>query len=306
MKEIQEILKNKVSNYEFQSLELDSAQGDGGISSFSFKPIDELKTPDKTKNLSLKKIKKERETAIENNFEISPLVKEHRGINQQEREETERRIEEIVNLRLSKIQEEAFQKGYEEGIETGKKEVYDQTRAMTEEKMAVLSEMISDLLRQKHELLDLEKKGVHTLIRNLTKWIILRELKDDGQYIERLLEKVLVELQTRSNILVQVNKNSFEGMDEVLETVKESLGQLKNVRVEIDYDMEGPGIMVESENGMIDGRLEQQFKNLDKLFESVGLSVSEEQPDLTQAFIQEPAGLESTPTDETDSEEPNE
>ncbi|MCK6596009.1 MAG: flagellar assembly protein FliH, partial [Bacteriovoracaceae bacterium] len=106
-------------------------------------------------------------------------------------------------------------------------------------------------------------------IKNLTKWITLKELDNDGKYLERLMEKLLLEIQTRSNLLIQVNMNDFQKMPEVLEVVQARLGEIKNVRIEIDPAIETRGLIVESDNGIINATLEEQFKGLDKLFEQV-------------------------------------
>ena len=50
------------------------------------------------------------------------------------------------------------------------------------------------------------------------------------------------------------------------------VGKLTNVRVEADLDMKENGIMLESENTIIDGSLKAQFESIDKLFLSVGLN----------------------------------
>ena len=64
-------------------------------------------------------------------------------------------------------------------------------------------------------------------------------------------------------------------MPEVLDHLHEKLGELENVRVEVDYDIEGPGIILESQNGIINGTLKEQFNSLDKLFKTVGLENDE-------------------------------
>ena len=114
-----------------------------------------------------------------------------------------------------------------------------------------------------------QKKEIYLLLRNLSKWIILKELNDDGKYIERLLEKLLLEIQARQNLLIQVNANDFAQMPEVLAHVQTRLGELKNVRIEIDSAILTSGIIIESDNGIINATMEEQFKSLDKLFEDV-------------------------------------
>ena len=260
-------IEYNVSEYEFQSFT--NSLDTGEVKEFSFedlegKSINEIERHQET-------IKLERRESADNGFDISPIVRQHRGMEEQEAVERENRILDEVNKRVAKIEEEAFKKGYEEGIEKGREDVYEQTRASTDEKIIALSEMISETLSTKEEILKSQKTQLYTLVKNLTKWVILRELKDDGVYLERLLEKLIIEAQTKSNLLIQVDQKYFEQMPEVLETVQKKLGEFSNVRVETDFDIQGLGIVVESENGIINGSLQEQLNSLDKIFESVGL-----------------------------------
>ncbi|MEI8345895.1 MAG: FliH/SctL family protein [Pseudomonadota bacterium] len=256
------------------------------ISSYSFRTFDTEKTdkiPNKVEKYELsrihegvkqtvklqKKLADERVAANNNQFKISPIVLEHRGIRKKEQEETEKKITEEVEKRIVAIQEQVMRKAYTEGLKMGQEEVYNQTRAQTEEKMASLSSMIDEVLKQKEEIFIDQKQQIYTLIKNLTKWIILRELTDDGKYLERLMEKLINEMQTKAGLLIQVSQKDFEKMPEVLETVQKKIGELPNVRVEIDYDIQGQGMIIDCANGIIKGTLPEQFQSLDKLFESV-------------------------------------
>jgi flagellar assembly protein FliH len=218
---------------------------------------------------------KEKLLAKEEEFKISPIVREHRGYNDQENREKENRIQDEVERRITLLHEEAYQKGYEDGLESGKQEVFEQTRLETEQKLESLTELINEVLNAKEEILSIEKMEVYKLIRTLTKWVTLKELDDDGEYIRRLLEKLIVEMQTKTNLLVQVNESDFDQMPDVLNYLQKKLGELKNVRVEIDQDVKTRGIILESENGIINGTMEEQFRSFDKLFESIGLETSE-------------------------------
>jgi flagellar assembly protein FliH len=260
--------ENKIEEYEFKNFSVVAGENDV-VEDYSFQDLGQL-VPKLAKRDG-KKAKFERLSAEKKNFNISPIVKEHRGLLEQEREERERKIRDEVERRIDILREEAFQQGFQEGIEAGKQEVYNQTRAATEEKLNALVDMINDVLVLKEEIINNQKQDLYKLVKNLTKWVILRELKDDGEYITRLLEKLVTEIQTKSNLLVQVDQNSFESMTDVLETVQERIGALKNVRVEVDYDIPGQGIIIESDNGIINGTFEEQMVSLDKLFESVGL-----------------------------------
>ncbi len=217
------------------------------------------------------KIKSERALSEKSGFSISTIVQKHRGIQKQAHEEREQKIEEEVQHRFNKVRDEAYEVGHAEGVKKGQESVFEEMKSLVEEKLSILTEMINSVLTTKEDILAQQKKEIYHLVRSLTKWVILRELKDDGQYIGRLLEKLVAELQTKNHLLIQVSEENFEGMTEVLEIVQKNIGALPHVRLEIHHEMKGTGIILSSDHGIIDGTLEQQFQSLDKLFETVGI-----------------------------------
>jgi len=263
--------QKNVETYSFKSLFSETKQG---VEDYHFESID--KKVFKNREEKNTHLKIEREFAEKSSFSIAPIVREHRGINEQERNEKEMAFENEVNARVKVIEEEAMKRGYEEGVALGRDEVYQQTKAECEEKLGFLTNMIHEVLQTQADLVQSERIAIQKTIRNLTKWVVLRELKDDGEYIERLLEKLIEDLQIKNNLLIQVNPQLFENMPNILEHVESVLGKLENVRIEEDYDIAGPGIIVNSDNGIINGTLTEQFKNIDMLFEKVGVERSDD------------------------------
>jgi flagellar assembly protein FliH len=215
-------------------------------------------------------IRKEREFANQTHFKISSVVKEHRGIIKQEEEDYQRAVEQEIERRLKLIQEESYQAGFNAGLDKGAKEAYDEAVEVYQEKISVLESYIEEVKSFQSDLFKKQKDEIYKMIKLLTKWVILKEVKND-QYIKDLFERLVLELNTKSNLLVKVNADQFEKMPEVLDIVQQRLGKLTNVRLEIEPDMKNSGIIIESDNGIVDGSLEAQFINLDKLFLSVGL-----------------------------------
>jgi flagellar assembly protein FliH len=224
----------KVSDYQFEAF--DTAVGSvNGAKDFEFINFD--KNSPLTKPEHQKVIKAERGSATKNQFEIAPMVKEHRGLVEQENREREDRIEEEVKKRVD-----------------------------------ALNDMIYRVLEAEQEMLDSYKIEIYTLTRSLTKWVILRELNDDKDYLKRLLEKLIHEINSKSNLLIKVGVSQFKNMPEVLEQVEASLGKIKNTRLELDDTLDSKGLVIESDNGIINASLKQQFKGISKLFESLGVS----------------------------------
>lgn len=257
----------QVTPYEFHSFN-EIEEGSDSLKLFEFKPLlTAAQTVEKSEFQKI--IKTEREFAKTSMFKVNPIVEEYRGFKDQENREYEDRVEEEVRKRVSEIQDEAFKAGFDEGVNQGREEIFVQMRSAVDEKLEDFSQMVTSVLKTQEEILSRQKAEMYQLLRTLSKWIILRELEDDGKYIERLLERLLLEMQVRNNLLIQVNTNDFAGMPEVLAHVQTRLGEMKNVRIEMDSSVKTRGIVIESENGIINATIEEQFKSLDKLFEDV-------------------------------------
>jgi flagellar assembly protein FliH len=256
-----------IQDYKFMSFTDVEDEADS-VKLFEFKPLlSAAQTVEKSE--FQKVIRVEREQAKNSNFKVNPITEKYRGLRDQETREYEDRVEEEVKKRVEQIQEEAFKAGFEEGVKQGREEIFDQMRNSVDQKLEDVSQMVTNVLKTYEEIFINQKVEMYQLIKNLTKWIVLRELNEDGKYIERLLERLLLEIQARNNLLIQVNANDFTAMPEVLEHVQKKLGELKNVRIEIDHSVHSQGLIVESENGIINATMEEQFKSLDKLFEEV-------------------------------------
>jgi len=213
-------------------------------------------------------LRTERKFESQNQFKIDEKVRISRGLQKQEINDFENRIEKVVEERLEKIKEEAYIEGLEKGRKDGEEKFREESEQEFSEKMMKVEEAITDFLQQSKNLLSSNKEELFDAINRLTKWIVLKEVSNTD-YLERLLEKLILELNERRNLIVKVGRSNFSGMPEVLKLVESRLGQLPNVRVEIVAELTHPGIILESENSLIDGSLESVFKNLDKVFELV-------------------------------------
>jgi flagellar assembly protein FliH len=267
-------LNSEVKSFSFQSLVPSESEVVDTHNASDFK-LQTLNSADNLKNeVTEDTLRSERESANITDFSILPIIKELRGHNRQKADD----IEAAVQAELKRRYEAIKQQGYDEGFEAGKKTGWDQAYTEATEKFSVqitsLEEFAKNAINQFEELLLQNKNRAFEMIKNLTKWVILKEMKDDT-YLPLLLEKLVYEMNTKNNLVIRVNKHKFEAMPEIIEKVESKLGALQNVRVEIEQDMHNDGIILESENGIIDGSIDAQFKSIDRLFESVGLDKDE-------------------------------
>ncbi len=257
-----------VEEYEFQSLSGVMKPKSRDISSFE---LNEFSSQDLIEqNVGDDEIRRERNAESQSAFEISSVVKEDRGLNAQAQRDFEERVAVEVEKQLALIKEDAYQKGYSSGEEKGHQKAQAQAMMEYEDRVNRLNDYIDSVLSFKKDIMDKQRKEIYQMVRTISKWVLMREIKDDG-YLTALIEKLIMELHTQTDLLIKVDEGSFDSMPKALEIVQEKLGELSNVRLEIARDLGNTGIIIESKNGMIDGSIEAQFKSIDKIFEEIGV-----------------------------------
>mgnify|MGYP006188504205 CR=1 FL=1 len=256
----------EIKPFTFSNLESDHVVSQGQFQSFEFKSlngesVNSVKATDS-------EIRTERKFAQKNNFKIDDMVRDYRGLSRQEQNDLEKKIQDEVKRRLDASYEEAYREGIEKGREEGREAALAEFNVALAEKVESFGQVIGQVKGQSEKLLEKNQQEIYEFVKRFTKWIVLKEI-NEKVYLEGLLEKLILELNARKNLIVKVGKANFSQMPEIIQAVESKLGQLSNVRVEIVPELNHPGIILESENGLIDGSLEGVFQNIDKIFEQV-------------------------------------
>lgn len=257
---------NEIKSFEFADLKGTHVVGAGNFEAFSFKQLhgDAVNS----EKVTDAEIRNERSFAQKNNFKIDSVVKDSRGLSRQEQTDVEKAIQAEVEKRMAQAYEDAYQEGLEKGRLEGKEEAEAQYHEVLGQKVEEFTQILGQIQHQSAQIMTQSKKEVYDFVKRFTKWIVLKEI-NEKVYLEQLLEKLILELNARKNLIVKVGQGNFAQMPEVLKTVEARLGQLQNVRIEIVPEILHPGIILEGENGLIDGSMEGVFKNIDRIFEQV-------------------------------------
>ncbi len=268
--------KFKVQEYNFTELSKNQSgfsqaggvnKNDVGAKKFTFNTFD---TQSKQDQINLQKtIQDERKHAKTNMFKVASVVYEQRGLKQQEEKETELKIQGEVDKRFKLILEEAYSKGFEQGQANGFKKIETDLENEVVERLKKIEDLVNEAMSFKEEIFKNQKMQMYEMLKMLVKWIALKEIRDDKAYISRLLEKIIYELQSKTNLLIKLNPERFSEFPEVLAIIEGKMGKLNNVRVEVDHELDRNGVVVESENGIIDASMQSQFETLDDLFKTL-------------------------------------
>ena len=64
--------------------------------------------------------------------------------------------------------------------------------------------MIFDLQKGYKKIISKQKSEIIDLVKSLTKWVVKRELEDDGDYLKRLLDNLISEVDSKSILILHV------------------------------------------------------------------------------------------------------
>jgi flagellar assembly protein FliH len=263
---MQKFRTSEVKSFEFSDLQGTHVITQSDFKSFSFEELNGEST--KTEKISEEALRSERSFEKKNNFKIDSAVRDSRGLSRQENSDFETKIQAEVTRRLEASYKDAYNEGIEKGREEGKAQALLQYQEELNLKIDGFVDIVNEIQAQSGKLIEKNRHEIYAFVKQFTKWIILKEV-NEKLYLETLLEKLILELNARKNLVIKVGKANFDKMPEVVQVVEARLGQLSNLRIEIGSEIQHPGILLESENGLIDGTLEGVFKNIDKIFEQV-------------------------------------
>lgn len=148
-----------------------------------------------------------------------------------------------------KIKEKAFQEGFQEGLISLNKHLF----ALDEE--------------LKHLREDVQKK-ILPLALKAAKKIIGEELR---LHPDRIIDIVLTSLKPvtqHRKIAIYVNKADLDMLESAKSKIKSIFERLENLSIQERADIEPGGCMIETEAGIINAQLENQWRALEAAFQS--------------------------------------
>jgi flagellar assembly protein FliH len=263
---MQKYRDTEIKSFEFSDLKGTHVVAQSQFQSFSFKPIDG--EPLNSEKVTDETLRSERNYEKNNNFKIDGIVRDYRGLSRQEQADLEKKIQEEVKRRLDEIYQAAYKEGLEKGAAKGQANAEAKHEAELSQKVDSFVQVIADVQTQTEAIAIKSKQEIYEFVKKFTKWVILKEV-NEKMYLENLLEKLLLELNSRKNLILKVGQQNFSEIPAVIKVIEAKMGTLTNLRVESVPEIRYPGIILETENGLIDGSLEGIFQNIDKIFEQV-------------------------------------
>jgi len=214
-------------------------------------------------------IRDDRDIARKYNFTISDIVKKHRGISEQEEEDRKRHILTEVSRKLETIKEEEKKKSYEEGKKLAYADSIEKFNEDATRKIEILDGVLNEIISFKPKLLKEQLDELYEFFKTSIKWVLQREIKDDKDYVKRLILRMIQEFDEKAFLTIKISHAIAESHPELFDNIEKNLSGRHQYRLEIDHTLTNSGVQLETDTAILNGSLESQFEIIDKIFDKV-------------------------------------
>ena len=147
------------------------------------------------------------------------------------------------------IKEKAKEEGFQEGLN-----IFNEQMLLFEDKLKML----------KHEL----QKAVLPLVLKSTKKIIGEELKQNPESILSIVMQSIKSVIQSKIVKLYVNASDLEYLESEKELLKKNFERLESFQIEKRDDIEKGSCIIETERGILNATLENQYRALERALEA--------------------------------------
>jgi len=199
-------------------------------------------------------------------FVMSDVLRATTGIEEIERLSEEQKIEEKVLLKISVLQEEAYQKAYTFGFEEGTKKAIEDKTAELNEKKIKLDELQQSLVQIKKEMIYQNEAHIVKMIYEIASKLALDHVHEHQDVVLKVIKKSIEEAQAEENVNVLVSNEQLEFLEKIKLEQKRENEFLQKVKFVGSDEVSIGSCVVETNYGVIDARIEERISKLWKEF----------------------------------------
>ena len=173
--------------------------------------------------------------------------------------DNERMVKE-TEMRISDIEHEAWQKGYDSGRETGYQEGQGEVRRLIDRLGTILGHSV-DIREQ---IIRESEKQMVELILIIARKVIKDEIVERKEVVINNIREAMSRIKERDRIDIRVNFADLELTTSHKNEIIKMMESLKKVNIYEDTRVDRGGVIIETDVGAIDARISSQITELEK------------------------------------------
>lgn len=208
--------------------------------------------------------------------------------------------EEEAAARVAKAEAEAAEVEAEarrRGFDAGYEEALAEGRAQAKEALARLTAIVAGAKAVRREALAAAEDGAVDVVLAVAKVLVLREIERDEDLIRRLLGVAAREVSATERVTLRVASRDLEAAPDLAAFLRNAIEGLREAEVVADPLIEPGGLVIETNFGRVDARLQSRLAEIERTLRQRRLAdpahgvASESAPTASEA----PEGAASAP-----------
>ncbi len=163
---------------------------------------------------------------------------------------------------MENIKQQAIENGYAEGYQKGYDEGINQARQDVTDKIQAVNTLACASFKVKKEIINTAEKEIIELSAAIAEKIIRQQLEAKPELMLEIIKAAICQLSDKEEIKIIVNPSLTGALYELTETLKEEIRGLKSIKITEDKTIPVDGVIVESSDSRIDGRVNTQLSEI--------------------------------------------
>jgi flagellar assembly protein FliH len=195
-------------------------------------------------------------------FRMDELLQERTGIGEKRRQEVMEKVEEGVIEKLQSVEQDAYQKAYDLGLEEGTQKGLQNAEDLVAEQLASLNQMMTELSELRQRLIVENEAQIVKLCYFLAEKIAMKNIEEDPEYIVKCVSQLIESMQSDSEVTLKVSGRDYEFIEEFRTKNIKAKEMFKNIKL-FREDILGLGECIfESNHGVVNATMEERLNKL--------------------------------------------
>jgi flagellar biosynthesis/type III secretory pathway protein FliH len=165
---------------------------------------------------------------------------------------------------------DAYQKGFNDGLEKGcadgERAGFEQASKKQEPLWESLREALLQLKNLRGETYHNIEKEVVELALAIARKVVCREIEMDREVVVCVAREALARIEDPGKIKIKMNPHDLQFINETRNKLSDLIGNIDNVSLEADENIQSGGCIIETDLGEIDARIENQIQAVEESF----------------------------------------
>ena len=166
-------------------------------------------------------------------------------------------VKKIVDERIERVRQKAFQEGYEKGHAEATNSVSEQFKNASLQIVNMVDNLNKYIESVNKEL----EQEIIELILSVSESVIRNELSRPD-IVSKIIIDSLNKTYTKRNLVIKLHPDSGHYFEQVAQVIKQQNFDLDSIKIEIDENVGVGGCLIETDKSIVDGRLNNILKEV--------------------------------------------